>query len=386
MTVNWANEFDKWLGKASQPKRVVIRKGGAEGLAQIRAYTSKLKRHVANQSGQVLIVSYDLFRRNSEEFDFPASVNLLVVDEGHKLKSTTGSQTLAALQSLKSDARLCITATPIQNNLREFYQLADFCCPGIMGTDLNAFVRDFERPIAAANQKSASHAVKLTGRAKSKELQELADTFLLRRLQKDILKTMLPPRTEVLLFCRPQESQRVSYHRLTHSANSNPLVLLSSLQQLCCHPRLVLDNNCGNISLSGKLIVLDQLLQEIGRMGNEKVVIVSQFTSVLTCIEELVMKTHGYSFGRLDGSTDKRQNVVDTFQNTSQFCLLLSSKAGGCGLNLVKARRMILFGKGRTEFLFERTILIFHPFTQQILVGIRVTISRQWAVSIVKVR
>lgn len=345
LTLNWSNEFDKWLGKASQPKRVVIQKGGADGLSQIRAYTSRLKhRHVANQAGQVLIVSYDLLRRNTEEFRFPASVGLLVVDEGHRLKSVGGSQTLAALQSLNSDARLCITATPIQNNLREFYQLADFCCPGVMGSDLSTFIKDFERPIVAANQKNASKKAVVVGNLKSRELQVIADTFLLRRLQKDVLKMMLPPRTEILLFCRPQELQRIAYQDLTSSSIPEPLVLLTTLQKLCCHPSLAENTRSMDISLSGKMVVLDSLLREIHSMGTEKVIVVSQFTSVLSLVEDIVLKRHRFSYGRLDGSTDKRQNVVDTFQNTSQFCLLLSSKAGGCGLNLVKASRMILFG------------------------------------------
>jgi DNA repair and recombination RAD54-like protein len=133
--VNWAKEFDKWLGKASQPKRVVLRKGGEEGLQQIKAFCA-----VKPHPSQVLIISYDLFRLNSSLFEQVKKVGLLVVDEGHRLKNTAGSLTLTALESLPCDARLCITATPIQNILSDFYNLANFVCPGLLG-DLATFRR-----------------------------------------------------------------------------------------------------------------------------------------------------------------------------------------------------------------------------------------------------
>ena len=114
---NWAKEFDKWLGKASQPKRVV-EKGGKEGLSRIRAWSTK-------SQSEILIISYDLLRMNSNEFSQVQKVHLLVVDEGHRLKNTAGSLTLSALESLKCQARLCITATPIQNVLSDFFKITN---------------------------------------------------------------------------------------------------------------------------------------------------------------------------------------------------------------------------------------------------------------------
>ena len=131
LVLNWAKEFDKWLGKASQPKRVVVQGGGEEGLREIKSFCSI-------KPSQVLIISYDLFRRHSKLFAKTKNVGLLVVDEGHRLKSTQGSQTLTALESLPCDARLCITATPIQNILSDFYTIANFVCPGLFG-DLATF-------------------------------------------------------------------------------------------------------------------------------------------------------------------------------------------------------------------------------------------------------
>jgi DNA repair and recombination protein RAD54 and RAD54-like protein len=186
---NWGKEFDKWIGPASQPKRVIVKKGGEEGLKLIRAFCSSMKNtntKLSNHLGQVLIISYDLFRMNADEFSniSTGSVSLLAVDEGHKLKSTAGSATLKALETLTSDARLCITATPIQNCLGEFHSIANFVRPGVLG-DLQAFRRDYEKPISASNSKTATRAQREKGMAQSKALEMITSSFMLRRLQKD---------------------------------------------------------------------------------------------------------------------------------------------------------------------------------------------------------
>jgi len=358
---NWAKEFDKWIGRASQPKRVVIKKGGEEGLQQIRAYFSSMKHQLMNQTGQVLIISYDLFRMHAAQFqDLNSTVGLLVVDEGHRLKNTAGSLTLTALESLQSDARLCITATPIQNNLSEFYNLVNFVCPGLLG-DLNTFRRDYERPIAASNNKNASSEQRSRGAAQSRALEETTKTFMLRRLQKDILKSMLPPRTEALLFCRPSAEQSKLYRSITSGSKStgsfsDALTTLTTLRKVCSHPFLYKldDGGPGGVGdpkavlQSGKLAVLDSLLQSIRATApNDKVVIVSNFTSALSIVESLVLDQRNYSHLRLDGTTDlqNRQPLVDSFNRSTpdkSFCLLLSSKAGGCGLNLIGANRLVM--------------------------------------------
>lgn len=139
LVANWAKEFDKWLGKACQPKRAVIKKGGEEAINQIKALSTVR----ANQP-QVIIISYDLFRMNASLFQQIKKVGLLVVDEGHRLKNTAGSLTLTALESLPCEARLCITATPIQNILSDFFNIANFVCPGLLG-DLPTFRKGKQR-------------------------------------------------------------------------------------------------------------------------------------------------------------------------------------------------------------------------------------------------
>ena len=151
-------------------------------------------------------------------------------------------RTFTALASLPTDARLCITATPIQNNLCEFFNLADFCCPGILGPNVSYFRKNYERPISATNQKNATRQQLILGSAKSKELDMIAKTFMIRRLQKDVLKTMLPPRTEALLFCRPTKIQCELYRSACSSVNlgniSDALTTLITLRKICAHPVL----------------------------------------------------------------------------------------------------------------------------------------------------
>ena len=293
--------------------------------------------------GQVLILSYELFRRVTEHFTH--NIGLLVVDEGHRLKNQDGL-TINALEALPCEARLCITATPVQNNLREFFNLANFVRPGCLG-EWAEFRKEYERPITAMNQKNASREQKWRGQEQSKALDSLIKLFMLRRLQKDVLKAMLPPRTEVLLFCRPTTVQCQMYEKLCrgHTASSmstEALTTLTKLRKLCSHPFLVGEKAGENngkkvagedyVSLSGKLIVLQGLLRSIREQG-DKVVIVSNFTSALSLIESTILEPQKVPFCRLDGSTDQseRSSMVDMFNrpNSSVFAFLLSSKAGG---------------------------------------------------------
>ena len=353
---NWSKEFDKWLGKASQPKRVVVRNGAeSEGLRNLKSFVP-----LKPQQSEVLILSYELFRMHVKVINKAQKIGLLVVDEGHRLKNTSGSQILTALNSIEVEARILITGTPIQNNLSEFYNVANFAVPGILG-DLAAFRRLYEHPMYKANQKNASNAQKTKGRKQSKALDAITSQFVLRRLQKDVLKSLLPPRMELLLFCRPTERQCELYrgiaHRATKSIGSvggieecnNPLMLLTEVRKLCTHPSLLDESEAAEDgSLSGKLVVLGNLLDSIRRQNpTDKVVIISNFTSALTVIEDSILRKKGLSFVRLDGSTDNKSRgaLVDSFNNGSverSFAFLLSSKAGGCGLNLIGANRLVM--------------------------------------------
>eukprot|EP00536_Pseudo-nitzschia_multiseries_P011611 jgi/Psemu1/289799/fgenesh1_pg.405_\ len=371
---NWAREFDKWLGKVGLPKRVVVRKGGEDGLSQLRAFNAVKP----TNTSEVLIVSYDLFRTNANVLEHVQNVALLVVDEGHRLKNTAGSQTMTALMSLPCDARLCITATPIQNHLGDMHTIVDFVCPGVLG-DLHTFRREYERPIAKAAHKRATPEETRRGGEQSRLLDRILRSLMLRRLQKDVLKQSLPPRHVCLLFCRPTVEQREVYREVASgqtfggggggggSSSQDHLTALMRLRKVCIHPSLIGTNpgdngNHGTATLgsrsgnsrglrcetSGKLWVLRQLLEELRATApSDKLVIVSNFTSTLTVVEDCVLAPLRLPFLRLDGSLSSadRQPLVDTFNRTSadaNFALTLSSKAGGVGLNITGANRLVM--------------------------------------------
>jgi SNF2 family DNA or RNA helicase len=354
---NWEAEFDKWVGKASQPKRVAVRSGGADGLHLIRSFAENQSQMRSNRVGQVLIVSYELFRKHTEVIHqaMAGSIGILICDEAHRLKNTAGTQTMTSLDSLQAESRLLITASPVQNDLSEFYCLINFARPGLLG-DLSSFRKEFERPIAGANRKNANSAEKALAARQSRQLEALTKSTVLRRLQVDVLYRALPPRTEILLFCKLSEKQNRVYREVSvnHTKQlhlTDALETLTNLRKVCAHPSMLTGEEKCPIELadSGKLSVLASLLQDIRKSSDSnKVVLVSNFTSTLSLVEDLILKPQNLTYLRLDGTvpTQNRQLLVDTFNKTSAsrtFCFLLSAKAGGCGLNLVGANKMILF-------------------------------------------
>ena len=338
----------------------MVKKGGEEGLQKIKAF-GVIK---PSKISEVLIVSYDLFRMKAATLKNVQRVALLVVDEGHRLKNTSGSLTMTALESLPCNARLCITATPIQNNLGDMYTIVNFVCPGVLG-DIATFRREYERPITRISSKrntcTAEHI--RIGEESRRRLDRIIQSLMLRRLQKDILNNLLPPRHVFLLFCRPTPQQRKLYKNVskfhdsqglagTGESSQEALAALMGLRKICTHPKLlecphsVSDNGAakpGTIDCerSGKLMVLRDIILEMReKEPTDKVVIISNFTSTLTIVEDAILRKLNLNFLRLDGSISSanRQPLVDTFNRTSanvNFALTLSSKAGGVGLNLI---------------------------------------------------
>jgi SNF2 family DNA or RNA helicase len=211
---------------------------------------------------------------------------------------------------------------------------------------------EYERPISAMNNKTCSETQRRRGKEQSRLLDRITKTFMIRRLQKDTVERHLPPRTEVFVFCRPTKLQCQLYREMTrhHTGSPDPgatadaLTTLINLRKLCSHPSLVEEEGSGNstsVAVSGKLKTLDMLLTQMRKEApQDKVIIVSNFTTALSLIEDSILNPRGLSFVRLDGTTDisNRQQIVDTFNRTSSqrsFAFLLSSKAGGCGLNLI---------------------------------------------------
>jgi SNF2 family DNA or RNA helicase len=219
---------------------------------------------------------------------------------------------------------------------------------------------DFERPITTAGKKNATAFEKEQGRIATRELEKITSTFMLRRLQVDILKSILPPRKEMMLFCRPSTIQSKLYKTIANSPGDDRLSTLMSLRKLCSYPTLVKENMMNDMyesSSSGKLHILERLLETIYHTNpTDKVVVVSNFTSALTVIEKTILTPKKWSSIRLDGTIEQsvRQTLVNSFNRGSRdssFVFLLSSKAGGCGLNLIGANRLIMFDLGKCVYI-----------------------------------
>ncbi|XP_068040916.1 DNA repair and recombination protein RAD54B isoform X3 [Anomalospiza imberbis] len=370
---NWKKEFQKWLGSE-----------------RIKVFTvdqdHKVEEFIDSPLYSVMIISYEMLLRSSDQIQ-AVEFNLLICDEGHRLKNST-IKTTTALTSLSCERRIILTGTPIQNDLQEFYALIEFVNPGILGS-LSTYRKIYEEPIVRSREPSATEEEKELGEKRAAELTRLTGLFILRRTQ-EVINKFLPPKKETIIFCRPTALQLELYRKLLSSRvitsclqgrleNSPHLICIGALKKLCNHPCLLFkaikEKSCDPMSEeydesslyegvidvfpqdytsdtfcetdSGKLQVLVKLLAAIHELNSsERVVLVSNYTQTLNVLQD-VCKHYGYSYTRLDGHTpvSQRQHIVDTFNSkfSPAFIFLLSSKAGGVGLNLVGASHLILY-------------------------------------------
>lgn len=371
---NWSCEFRKWLGSERLKVYTVTSEKRVKGFIDSRLYP-------------VMIISYEMLLRSVEEV---RSINfgLVICDEAHRLKNTN-IKTATMISGLKTKRRILLSGTPVQNDLKEFHSLIDLCNPGILGTQ-SSFRRLYEEPIVRGQQPDANSEEKLLGQTRAAELNRLTSLFFLRRTS-EVNSRYLPPKVESVVFCRPSLLQLSLYRHLLKSrvlrsclmsyALGGPrhLVCISALKRLCNDPSLIYSqcqdrsdvppdswnveeesslyeglercfpedynpDNC-TTDYSGKLQVLGKMLSHMHDTG-ARVVLVSNYTQTLDLLQKLC-ETRDYEFMRLDGKTptNKRQSLVDRFNDKSCkiFVFLLSSKAGGVGLNLIGASKLVLF-------------------------------------------
>ncbi|XP_031431560.1 DNA repair and recombination protein RAD54B [Clupea harengus] len=366
---NWGAEFNKWLGRE-----------------RLRVYMvdqdHRVEDYVASPVCPVMVVSYEMVLRTAsllQKLDF----GLLICDEGHRLKNTH-IKTTSALHTLSCSRRIILTGTPVQNDLQEYYSIVEFVNPGVLGSAA-AYRKIYEEPIIRSRQPTCTQEERSLGEERATELSRLTGVFTLRRTQ-EIIGQYLPGRVEWTLFCRPTPLQTSLYTHLLstravraclnasvpHLGTHSPhLACISALKKLCNHPGLLYNTMkestegsvCEGLSAelfpeayssgrfstdeSGKLLVLCDLLAAIQHFNStDKVVLVSNYTQTLDVLQDVCAHL-GYTCCRLDGSTPvaKRQSLVESFNKPSSahFLFLLSSKAGGVGLNLVGASHLVLY-------------------------------------------
>ena len=283
---------------------------------------------------EVLITSYDLLKRDLKSYqklDFAVQV----IDEAQYIKNH-GTQVAKAVKEIRSEFRLALTGTPVENRLSELWSIFDFLMPGFLYS-YEKFRKEIELP---AVQYSNSEAME--------RLQKMIRPFVLRRLKKDVLND-LPDKLEKDMFSPLESEQKELYEAHTErlrlmlgmqsdaefrTSKLQILAEITRLRQICCYPGLVYEGYRGN---SSKLEMCMELVQNAVN-GGHKILLFSQFTTMLDVLAERLKKAK-ISFYMLTGATskEKRAELVQAFNEdeTSVFCISL--KAGGTGLNLTAA-------------------------------------------------
>lgn len=372
---NWHNEINKWLPNRLSP--LAIDGGSKDEIDRnLSGFMNTYGRRPANP---ILIISYETFRLHAHVLQ-TSEVGLVLCDEGHRLKNHD-NQTYQALMGLKCKRRVLLSGTPIQNDLLEYFSLIHFVNEGILGSS-SEFRRRFENPILRGRDADASDQDHKKGVEKLEEMAAIVNKCIIRRTQA-LLSRYLPVKVEQVICCNMTKLQMDIYQAFLNSdslrrslksengnkMSSSSLAAITSLKKLVNHPDLIYsecsqgksgfetaldffpighDPDRGRLrpELSGKLSILDGLLAVVKSTTNDKVVLVSNYTQTLDMFERLC-RLRLYGYVRLDGSMTikKRAKVVDQFNHpeNGDFVFMLSSKAGGCGLNLIGANRLVMF-------------------------------------------
>ena len=297
-------------------------------------------KHIANSD--LVLTTYALLRRDMDElqkFEF----NCLILDEAQNIKNPN-TITARSVRKIDSRMRLCLSGTPIENNLFELWSLFEFLMPGFLGSQ-HAFQRGVSKPIQDGEVDTLNY------------LRARVKPFILRRSKSEVAKE-LPPKVETVQYCGLIEEQGELYAALARKlrdqvlsdvdqkgiAKSQISILdaLLKLRQICCHPRLLkmeLPGFSTNLP-SGKFDAFKDMVIDIVEEGH-KVLVFSQFVQMLHIIRSWLNITE-IPYCYLDGSSKDRFDQVDRFNNDPNIPIfLISLKAGGTGINLTAADYVI---------------------------------------------
>ena len=271
----------------------------------------------------------------------------VILDEAHLIKNNS-TATYKAVCKLDSKMRLCLTGTPIENELKELKTLYDFMIPGYLGSD-----KYFKNQFSNLNNTS-----KDDDESKSVELRKLINPLKMRRTKDQVLKD-LPEKIEDLRHCTLSDEQVAIYREIVSlkstkiieqlSTTDSPIpymhvfATLQMLKQICNHPSLLTGKNW-KLSTSGKFELLKNLLTEAFRSGH-KVVIFSQYVRMIQIISEYLASIE-ISHTVLNGATRNRGKVIEKFQTDPNCKVFIGSLlAGGVGIDLTAASVVIHYDR-----------------------------------------
>ena len=328
---NWENECHQF----APTLQVKVVAGTVEERTELLNAVAEEKEKV-----DVLITSYDLLKRDIDRYEVIPFL-YEIIDEAQYIKNQT-TQGAKAVKIINAKTRFALTGTPIENRLSELWSIFDYLMPGFLYR-YEQFKKEMEVPITKRQEED------ITVR-----LKKMVAPFILRRLKKDVLKD-LPDKLEQVTYAKMAKEQRSIYEAYTEKIRaalagqseeefaSSKLKILSELtrlRQICCDPTLIYENYEEE---SAKLATCMELLHNAVD-GNHKVLLFSQFTSMLSIIEER-LKQEGISYYKITGATKKEERIklVNQFNEDDTTVFLISLKAGGTGLNLTGADIVIHF-------------------------------------------
>lgn len=328
---NWRSELESFAPSLA----VLCYKGDKERRAE-------LQRETDTQAFTVLLTTYELCLKDAS-FLRRWNWKVLVVDEAHRLKDQN-SLLHRTLTKFSIDFRVLLTGTPIQNNLQELYSLLSFIQPSVFDSD---GTDDFVNSYATVRSQPALAA----------KLQSVLEPYLLRRVKSQVALD-LPKKTELVVYHGMSALQKKYYKALlmkdrdafgNEQGSKNRLLnILMNLRKCVDHPYLFdgvepepFEMGEHLVEASGKLCLLDSMLAHL-QEGGHRVLLFSQMTRMLDILQDY-MEYRGYSYERLDGSVrgEERNLAVKNFSSQDIFVFLLSTKAGGVGLNLTAADTVI---------------------------------------------
>jgi len=353
---NWVNEFQKWLPSA----HLICYKGIPAQRKEI--YREKVK----NGHFNVLLTTYEYIIKDKASLR-KITWQYAIVDEGHRMKNAASKFAKTLSSQYETKYRLLLTGTPLMNDLSELWSLLNFLLPSIFNS-VDTFDQWFNRPFAQfgnSNKDDDAENSALTNEERMfiiHRLHELLRPFMLRRVKSEVLD-QLPEKVEKILRCELSSWQKELYKQISKKAaaenelgntNSGPQGrglnnAVMQLRKVCNHPYLFSPQgyhiNQNIIRSSTKVELLDRMLPKL-RAAGHRVLLFTQMTAVMTILEDYFAYRQYLSL-RLDGSTpaEEREKRMYKFNapDSPYFIFLLSTRAGGLGLNLTAANTVIIF-------------------------------------------
>lgn len=357
----WCDTFNHWAPDLNY----VVYLGPEAARSTIREHELLINGNPKKPKFNVLVTSYDYILLDA---DFLRTIKwqVLAVDEAHRLKNKE-SQLYGKLVSFNTPCKVLITGTPIQNNLAELSALLDFLNPGKVLIDEELEVLGQSEKKEVFDEEKDEEERRAT-QEKLRHLHAAIAPFILRRT-KETVESDLPPKTEKIIRVELSDVQLDYYKNIltrnyaalkdASGQKQSLLNIMMELKKISNHPYMfqgaeerVLNGSTrredqikGLITSSGKMMLLDQLLTKLRKDGH-RVLIFSQMVKMLDILGDY-LRIRGYQFQRLDGTipAGPRRMAINHFnaEGSDDFCFLLSTRAGGLGINLMTADTVIIY-------------------------------------------